>query len=133
MRHYFKSLIISAASFYIAYNAVLTINLGSNPKNILLVIGGLFIISQIINPFFSFVLLPINFLTFGSVSVVLNGIFFFVLPRLIPDFVIGAYNFPGANIQGFIIPAASLNQFATIILVTLIVTLSQKILHLIFE
>lgn len=133
MRHYLKSLIISAASFYVAYTLVPTITLGDDPKNALLVIAGLFIISQVINPFFSFILLPINFLTFGSVALILNGIFIFLLPRFIPGFTIGAYNFGGADIYGFIIPAANLSQIATVILVALIITVLQKILHLIFE
>ncbi|EKD57396.1 MAG: hypothetical protein ACD_57C00319G0002 [uncultured bacterium] len=132
MRHYLKSLIIATASFYLAYTMVPTISFGGNPKNLAFIIGGLFLISLIINPIFSFILLPINFLTFGSVSLILNGIYFFFLPRFV-DFSIGAYNFPGATIEGIIIPAVNFNAVAAIILVTSIVTLSQKILHFIFE
>ena len=133
MRHYLKSLILSAATFYIVYTFIPTISIGANPKNILLIIGGLFIISQIINPVFSLILLPINLITFGMISLILNGVFVYGLLRFFPDFVINPYNFPGANLQGIIIPPANFNQITTIFLVVIIITFLQKFFHLIFE
>lgn len=133
MRHYLKSLILSAAAFYIVYSLIPTISIGTNPKNILLIIGGLFVISQIINPVFSLVLLPINLITFGLISLILNGVFVYGLLRFLPDFVINPYNFPGANFQGIIIPPMNFNQITATILVVIIITFLQKIFHLIFE
>ena len=133
MRHYLKSLILSGATFYIVYSLIPTISIGAYPKNVFLIIGGLFIISQIINPVFSLVLLPINFMTFGLVSLILNGVLIYGLLKFLPDFRIGAYNFPGANIQGIIIPPMNFNQITTIILAAIIITFLQKIFHLIFE
>src|SRR3989338_5935480 len=133
MRHYLKSLILSGDTFYIVYTLIPTISIGPYPKNILLIIGGLFIISQIINPVFSLVLLPVNLMTFGLVSLILNVVLIYGLLKFLPDFRISAYNFPGANIQGIIIPPMNFNQMTTIILVVIIITLLQKIFHLIFE
>ena len=133
MRHYLKSLILSGATFYIVYSLIPTISIGTYPKNVFLIIGGLFIISQIINPVFSLVLLPVNLMTFGLVSLILNGVLIYGLLKFLPDFRIGAYNFPGANIQGIIIPPMNFNQITTIILAAIIITFLQKIFHLIFE
>lgn len=133
MRHYLKAIIISAVSFYAAYTLVPTIKIGQDPKNMLLLVGGIFIISQIINPIFSLVLLPINHLTFGLVMFVLNIALFFALLNYLPGFVINPYNFPGANILGVILPAANLDRLSTILLVAAIITVVQKILHIVFE
>ena len=133
MRHYLKQLIIALVAFYIAYSLIPTINLGPDPKNILIAIGGIFLTSTAIHPIFSLVLLPINMLTFGLLSLVLNITLIFALIRFLPEFVISAYNFPGANIEGFIIPAANLNQIETIIAAAIIITIVQKVLHLIFD
>ena len=133
MRHYFKSIIITIASAYIAYRLVPTISIGSDPKNILMAIGGLWVISQIINPLFSLVLLPINLLTFGLISLILNVALVFALLNFLPDFTILAYDFAGANIDGIILPPIAFNQVTTIILVAAIITFVQKLLHLIFE
>lgn len=133
MRHYVKSILITIASIYITYLVVPTISLGTDPKNILLFAGGLWIISQIINPIFSLVLLPVNIITFGFVSLLLNVAFVFALLNFLPGFSVSAYNFPGANVQGVILPPMAFNQITTIILVAAIITLFQKILHIIFE
>jgi len=133
MRHYFKSIIITIASAYIAYRLVPTISIGSDPKNILMAIGGLWVISQIINPLFSLVLLPINLLTFGLISLILNVALVFALLNFLPGFTVLAYDFAGANIDGIILPPIAFNQVTTIILVAAIITFVQKLLHLIFE
>lgn len=133
MRHFIKALIISAVSFYIAYKLILTIKIGADPQNLLFIIGGLFIISQIINPIFSLILLPINLLTFGLVSFIVNIAFIFALLRFLPGFSMSAYDFPGANIEGFIIPPFAFGEIQTILLTALIITVSHKILHIIFE
>ena len=133
MRHYLKKLIIAAASFYVAYSLVPTISTGTDPKNILLVIGGLVIISIIINPIFSMVLLPVNHLTFGLLMFVLNIAFIFALLTFLPGFSIAPYHYPGANINGFIVPAYSFSGITVVILVALIITIVQKISHIIFE
>jgi|SRR3989344_4702444 len=133
MRHIIKSFIITIATVYLTYSIVPTINFGIDIKNIALFAGGMWVISQLINPIFSIVLLPINLLTFGLLSYILNIAFVFALINFLPGFSVSAYNFPGANINGFILPQMGFNQVGTILLVALIITLVQKTLHLIFE
>lgn len=133
MRHYLKQLIIAVAAFYAAYTLIPTVSLGQDPKNILIAIGGILLISLLIYPMFSIILLPINFLTFGLMSFVLNVILVFALIQFLPGFSIAAYDFPGANLEGFIIPPAKLTQIPTIIAFATIITVVQKVLHFIFE
>lgn len=133
MRHYLKSLIITGASFYIATLIIPTINIGELPKNLLLIIGGLWIISHIIKPIFSLVLLPINLMTLGFLSLIVNVGFVFALLKFLPGFSIEAYSYPGAYIQGVIIPTVYLTEIMSTIAVAIIITLSQRLLHIIFE
>ena len=133
MRHYIKSLLITIASFFTTANFIPVISVGENPKNLPLVIAGLWFITLIINPIFSLVFLPINILTFGMISSILNIAFLFALINFLPGFHIDAFTFPGANINGIILPTVALNQVTTVILVALLITVLQKLLHLIFE
>ena len=133
MRHLLKSFIISAATVYIVYLIVPTIDFGPDPQNLLIFVGGLWIISQVISPIFSIVLLPINILTFGLVSMILNVAFVFALINYLPGFAVGAFDFQGALIYGVILPAMAFNEITTIILVSVIITLLQKLSHIIFE
>ena len=133
MRHYIKSLLITVASFYTTINFIPTLSVGGDPKNLPLVIAGLWFITLAVNPIFSIIFLPINILTFGLISAVLNIAFLFALTNFLPGFHITAYTFPGANINGVILPAVSLNQISTIIILALVFSILQKLLHLIFE
>ncbi len=133
MRHYLKALIIASIAFFAAYQLVPTIVIGKDPRNIAIVIGSLLVVSLLLRPIFSLVLLPINFLTLGSISLILNTVLMYGLTIYLPGFTIKAFNFKGANIDGFILPPYAFNQLATIILVAAIVTLVQKLLHIIFQ
>lgn len=133
MRHYLKALIISSTAFFGAYKLIPTIVIGNDPKNIAVIIGALLAFSLFIKPIFSLILLPINFLTLGSVSFILNAILVYGLTIYLPGFTIKAFDFKGADVGGLILPAYHFNQLATIILVALIITFIQKVLHIIFE
>ncbi len=133
MKHLIKSFVLVLVTAYIAYRLIPTVDFGNDPQTILVLLGGLWVITQIVNPLFSIVLLPINLITFGLVSFILNITFIFALINFLPNFTIKAYNFPGSNIYGFVIPAINLTQIATIIALALIITLVYKALHLIFE
>lgn len=133
MRHYLKSLIITIATFYFVYSYIPAIEIGQDPTNLPLVIGGFWVLSQIVNPIFSLILLPINLLTFGFFSLALNIAFAFALLKLLPDFSISAYHFPGLNIEGIILPPIAFSQTATVILIATTMTILQKVLHIIFE
>jgi len=133
MRHYLKSIIITCISAYFAYRMVPSVNFGFDPRTPFIIIGGLWVISQLINPIFSLVLLPINLLTFGLLALILNIAFIFALLNFIPGLVINPYYFMGADVSGIIVSPIYLNQIATIIAIAVIITVVQKILHIIFE
>ena len=133
MRHYLKSLIIAAIAFYLAFTLIPTISLGKDPKNIAFVIGGLFLVANIVKPVFNLVLIPINHLTFGLVSFILNFALILGFVKFLPGFTIASYNFVGFVVEGVVIPPQSFNQITTIILVALLITISQKILQIIFS
>lgn len=133
MRHYLKALIISSIAFFSAYQLIPTIILGPGLNNLAIVIGSLLVVSLFIRPIFSLILLPINFLTLGSISLILNAVLVYGLTIYLQGFTIKAFDFKGADVSGFILPAYHFNQLATIILVALVITAVQKILHIIFE
>lgn len=133
MRHYLKTFIIAALSFYLVITLIPTINLGTDPQNWAIVVGGVILTSIIIQPIFSIVLLPINILTFGLLSLILNIALLWAYIKFLPGFTISAYNFTGANIQGFIVPPANMNQIETLVVAAIILTFSQKALHIIFD
>lgn len=133
MRHLLQTIIITIVAFYVAFTVIPTINIGTDPQNLLIIVGGLILISALIKPVFTIILLPINLITFGLLSLVLNFAFFLALTKFLPGFSISDYNFPGATINGFVIPATYLTQMAAIAAIAAIITLIQKLLEIIFQ
>lgn len=133
IKHYLRIVIIASIAVYLALTLIPTTYLGPDPKNILILIAGIILANLIIHPIFSIILLPINILTLGSLSFILNVILIYVFTKFLPGFSISAYNFPGANIQGFIIPPFPMNQLETVAAFGIIITVVQKLLHFVFE
>lgn len=67
------------------------------------------------------------------VSLALNIAVIVALINFLPGVNVSAYQFPGANLGGVILEPMALNRIVTIIVIALIITLTQKALHLIFD
>ena len=133
MRHYLRKLIIVFLSLYVAYSLVPTVSLGNDPKNWLVIVVSFFLVTIIIKPIFSLILIPLNFITIGLVSFILNTATIFALTVFIQGVSVGAYNFPGANLGGIILQPLALTQVMTIVVLGLLITVTQKVLHVILE
>lgn len=133
MRYYLRKAVIATISLFTAAAIIPTLKFGPDYKNVIIAIAAILVASIFIKPLFSLILIPINLFTHISVSLLLNIAVIFALVFLLPGFSISAFDFKGANIEGFIIPEYSFNQTTAIILVAIVVTLVQKTLHYIFE
>ena len=133
MRYYLKKLIIVIISLYLAFSLIPTINFGSDPKNLPIIVASFLLITMVIRPIFSLVLLPLNFATTGTISFILNAAVIFVLLNILPGVSINPYDFPGLNIQGVILQPVAFGKIVTIFLIALVITIAQKVLHIIFE
>lgn len=133
MHFYLRKAVIAIIALFTAAALVPTVSFGPDYKNAVIAIATLLTVSLFIKPLFSLILIPINFFTFASINLLLNTIAIFALTFFLPGFVIEAFNFPGANIEGVIVPAYSFSQMMTIILFSAIITIVQKTLHTIFE
>lgn len=133
MRYYLKKTVITIISLLTAAALVPTFTFGADYKNFIVSVASLLVVNLFIKPLFSLILIPINFFTFVSINFILNASAVLALTFFLPGFVINAYKFPGANIEGIIIPQYSFSQIATLLLFAAIITTVQKTLHSIFE
>ena len=133
MRYYLRKSVIAIIGLYTAAALIPTVSFGSDYKNVIIAIASLLVVSIFIKPLFSLILIPINFITFISITLILNTMAIFALTFFLPGFTISAYKFPGANLEGVIISAYSFSQLSTTVLFAAIITSVQKNLHIIFE
>ena len=90
-----------------------------------LVIGsfGLMLINMSIVPLLKIMFLPLNLLTLGLFTWIINVIALYFLTTLVPQFKLLPYSFPGANISGVLIPAMDLRILHVAILASFLIGL----------
>lgn len=89
----------------------------------------LMLINWIIVPILKITLLPLNLLTLGLFTWVINVLALYLLTRIIPQIKIVPYFFAGANLNGFVVPHVSLNILMVAILASFLVGFISHFLH----
>ena len=70
-----------------------------------------FLLNKFVKPIIKLLLLPINLITLNLFSWVVSMLTLFLLQIAVGDVQIKAYNFPGINFEGFVVPAIYINVF----------------------
>ena len=86
------------------------------------------LLNKIIKPIIKLLLLPINLLTLGLFSWVVNVITLFLLTYFIKGVAVLAYTFPGISYQGFIIPQMHFNLIISYVITSLVLSLTHMTL-----
>jgi len=73
---------------------------------------------MILKPILNLLALPLNIITLGMFSFVINVIIFYVLTVLVVGIVISSFTFPGVSFAGFIVPKIYLNTIFAFVLVS---------------
>jgi len=89
------------------------------------IIGGavLSIMFVIIKPIINLVTLPLNVVTLGMFSFLINAIILYLLTVLVSSISIRAFVFEGFSLAGFVIPSISLNTFFTFVVASLVLSI----------
>lgn len=87
----------------------------------------------IIKPVLKILFIPINILTFGLLSWVVNVIVIYLLTLIAPNVAIIAWNFPGIAWEGFAIPGTALSYTACLVISSVAITCITNILEYITE
>ncbi len=83
------------------------------------------LLNKVVKPIIKLLLLPINLITLGLFSWVVNVITLFLLTYFIKGVSILAYTFPGYSSQGFVIPQMSFNLIISYVITSLILSLTH--------
>ena len=84
--------------------------------------AALSLIFLFVKPVLRLFLLPVNLLSLGLLSWVVNVAILYLLTLIIPQIKISDWNFPGISYEGFVIPSYYFNQIATFVIVSLILS-----------
>ncbi len=86
------------------------------------------ILNKIIKPIIKLLLLPINLITLGLFSWVVNVITLFLLKYFIKGVAIQAFTFVGFTYQGFVIPQMHFSLLLSYIITSLVLSLVHSLL-----
>jgi len=105
-----NSAVYSLALFLVGFIDAGLIVKGGFPTYIF---GGLALclLFMILKPILNILSLPLNLVTLGLFSFLTNTIILYLATVFVPQIRITAFNFPGANFSGFIVPSLSFNSF----------------------
>lgn len=89
------------------------------------VVGGavLSIMFVIIKPILNIITLPLNVITLGTFSFLINSIILYLLTILVPGISIAAFVFKGFSFAGFVVPSITLNTFFAFIVASLFLSI----------
>ena len=77
----------------------------------------------IVKPIISIISFPLNMVTLGLFSFVVNALLLYILTLLVPSISISAFEFKGLSFGGFIIPKFFLNTFFAFIASSFVLSL----------
>jgi putative membrane protein len=90
---------------------------------------GLMGMNLIIIPLLKVVFLPLNILTLGIFTWVINVIALYLLTTIIPTFRLVPYNFPGGNFLGMNLPPQNLTVLWVAIIASFMIGFASRFVH----
>lgn len=66
---------------------------------------------SILKPLISIVSLPLNIITMGTFSFLINAFIFYLATQLVGNIAIKGFTYPGISIAGFVVPKITFNVF----------------------
>lgn len=87
------------------------------------------LINIFLKPLLKLLLLPINLLTLGLFSWILNVMLIYILTLIVPQVQVHPFDFPGFAYQGFVIPPIHFDLFWTFVVSSFIISLVSSFLH----
>lgn len=87
----------------------------------------------IVAPILKILFIPINILTFGLLSWMVNVIVIYLFTVVVPEMQVTAWVYPGATWAGFVVPQMEISYFVSLVLVSLCIAMITNILHYVSE
>ncbi len=133
MRKNLRGVVIALIAFIIVGYFYPGFSYGGNVITLLLA-GGIFAILAIfVKPILNILSLPFNLLTFGLFSFLINVLLLFAITFALPSFHVTAFNFTGATLSGFVIPAWHLSQLYSAVIASFVIGFLTTLLFWIFQ
>lgn len=133
MKHLIRVFLFNVFALWLSSQLLPTLVVPGGAAAILfagLVLSALMLVVQ---PILKILFIPINILTFGLLSWIINVIVIYLLTVFVPEIHIDTWLFPGGTWAGFVIPAMRFNYYTALIASSLLITTITDVLHYVSE
>ena len=127
------TILINIFSFYLASQIVPTFIFNQDLKNTVLLIAIFTIVHLLIKPLINIVLTPLNFLSLGLVSFIVDILIFYVLTNFVGNVSLSPWTMPRLDFLDMTISARDFGKLETLVIVASIVSLTRSFLTGIFS
>lgn len=120
MKSLLRNTLFNALSLFILNQAVSGLKVSGGL--VTFIAGGLALslLFLIVKPVLNLISLPLNLVTMGLFSFLINAIIFYLLTVFVTSITISAFTFAGFSFSGFIVPKIYFNTFFAFIIIALL-------------
>lgn len=111
MKTLLRYFLINLVSIFITTKYLPGLTYTGGIKSLLIGAAAFMLINFILVPLLKILFLPLNLLTIGLFSWLINVIALYALTTIVSDFVLLPYSFPGVVISGIVVPPMELTTF----------------------
>lgn len=122
MKRIIRIFFISLLAIWLAAKIIGGFSYEGGSQTLILAAAAFTVINIFIRPLLRLFFLPLNVLTLGLFSWVVNVLVLYLLVLIIPQVNIQAFDFPGFSRQGFVIPAMRLTFLTTLIVSSFVIS-----------
>jgi putative membrane protein len=133
MKSLLRTLLLNIAVVFFAAWILPGLSYSGNFQILVLAAVALGLVNMIVRPIVKLITLPINLLTLGIFSWLVNVLMLYLVTRLVPGFEIAAFHFGGWTYQGLILPAMEVGLLSSYILSSFLISLLTSILGWLFD
>jgi len=129
MKYFIKTWVFYMVAIWLIKEWIPAFVVGGGWVYIFVAGGILALLMVFIRPIIKILFIPINFLTLGLVSWVVNVLVIYLLTLVAPNVSVIPWTYSGWSWQGFIIPSTTIPYLATLIIITFALTFVTQFLE----
>lgn len=129
MKYILRVFLFHCFSLWLVSQIIPALSMRGGVTTVLTAGGILSILMLLVAPMLKILFIPINIITFGLLSWCVNVIVLYTLTFIVPNVSIQAWNFPGFQWGGFVVPEIQLSYIVSLIVVSLSVSFLVNLFH----
>lgn len=121
MKRLLRSMVYYVFALWLTSTLIPALSISGNLWGMLSAGGTLTLMMMILKPILSIIFLPVNILTLGLLSWLVNVVVLYLWTIFVPNVHLAPWIFPGISTVGFIVPTVNLSYTWTLVVVSLVI------------